>query len=204
MSSLSNFWSPEEDADSGCFETCTDRRCKLCPPPPNTQTHHLVIQEHEYKARVKSIRETQLQIKKNVVFLITCGVCGKQYMNATKDKLNMRVHNHRLSITTNNIDLSVGRHYNLDNYSLEDMIVVGIDHDPSWTTEQRVAKENFYQQLLMTIKPQGLNKTFDAFEYKKRLLLRCIHHFISDLIYNMDHMRISGTEPSSVILSQIM
>ena len=39
-------------------------------------------------------------------------------------------------------------------------------------------------------------------EYKKKLLLRCIHHFKSDLIYNMDHMRISGTEPSSVILSQ--
>ena len=35
---------------------------------------------------------------------------------------------------------------------------------------------------------------------KKRLLLRCIHHFKSDLINNMDHIRISGTEPSSVIL----
>ena len=39
--------------------------------------------------------------------------------------------------------------------------------------------------------------------YKKRLLLRCIHHFKSDLIYNMDHMRISGNEPSSVIHRQI-
>ena len=39
-------------------------------------------------------------------------------------------------------------------------------------------------------------------EYKKRLLPRCIHHFKSDLINNMDHMRISGTEPSSVVLSQ--
>ena len=29
---------------------------------------------------------------------------------------------------------------------------------------------------------------------KKRLLLRCIHHFKSDLINDMDHMRISGTE----------
>ena len=29
-----------------------------------------------------------------------------------------------------------------------------------------------------------------------------LHHFWSDLIYNMDHMRISGTETSSVILSQ--
>ena len=35
-------------------------------------------------------------------------------------------------------------------------------------------------------------------------LLRCIYHFESDLINNMDHMRISGTVSSSVILSQIM
>ena len=38
----------------------------------------------------------------------------------------------------------------------------------------------------------------------KRLLHvpRCIRHFKSDLINNMDHMRISVTEPSSVILKQ--
>ena len=29
-----------------------------------------------------------------------------------------------------------------------------------------------------------------------------IHYFKSDLINSMDHMHISGTEPSSVILSQ--
>ena len=44
---------------------------------------------------------------------------------------------------------------------------------------------------------------FEPLEYKKRLLLRSIRHFIkSDWINNMDHMRISGIEPSSVTLSQ--
>ena len=38
--------------------------------------------------------------------------------------------------------------------------------------------------------------------YEKRLLLRWIHHFKSDQINNMDHMRISGKEPSSVTVSQ--
>ena len=32
----------------------------------------------------------------------------------------------------------------------------------------------------------------ESFEYKKRFLLRLIHHIKSD----MDHMRIAGTEPS--------
>ena len=40
----------------------------------------------------------------------------------------------------------------------------------------------------------------EVFEIKKRS--GCIHHFKSDFINNMDHMRISATEPSSVILSQ--
>ena len=41
-----------------------------------------------------------------------------------------------------------------------------------------------------------------SLQYKKRLLLRCIHHFKSDLINNIDHMRISDTEHSQVIFSQ--
>ena len=48
-------------------------------------------------------------------------------------------------------------------------------------------------------------KKITLLEYEKRLLIRCIHHFESDLIYKkMDHMRISGTEPSSVILLEIL
>ena len=43
----------------------------------------------------------------------------------------------------------------------------------------------------------------DTRKVLKRLLLRCIHHFESDLINNMDCMRILGIEPSSVILSQL-
>ena len=39
-------------------------------------------------------------------------------------------------------------------------------------------------------------------KYRKRLLLRCLHHLKSDIINSMNHMRISGTEPSSIILSQ--
>ena len=39
-------------------------------------------------------------------------------------------------------------------------------------------------------------------EYKVRLLLRCTNNIKTDLFDNMDHMRISGTELSSVILIQ--
>ena len=40
--------------------------------------------------------------------------------------------------------------------------------------------------------------------YDKGFLLRCtrMHHFKSDLINNMDHIRITGNEPSSLIFGQ--
>ena len=46
----------------------------------------------------------------------------------------------------------------------------------------------------------------DALKYKKRLLLRCIHHFKSDLINNMDHIAhfgywtlVSDPKPNKVV-----
>ena len=42
----------------------------------------------------------------------------------------------------------------------------------------------------------------EGMEFKMRLRLRCIHHFESDLINNIDCKRILGTELSSVILRQ--
>ena len=46
------------------------------------------------------------------------------------------------------------------------------------------------------------NKALYSTNIKKRLLLRYIHHFKSDLINNMDNMLISGTEPSLVNIAK--
>ena len=43
--------------------------------------------------------------------------------------------------------------------------------------------------------PKPVDIKYAWYKYKKRRLRRCIHNFKSDLIDNMDHMRISGTEP---------
>ena len=42
--------------------------------------------------------------------------------------------------------------------------------------------------------------THQVIEIQDRLLLRCIHHFKSEEIYNMDHMHISDNEPSSALV----
>ena len=65
-----------------------------------------------------------------------------------------------------------------------------------------------YAQFSFTRAPEDFHSYFEYArinflrKYKKRLLFWCLPHFISDIINNMDNMRISGIEHSLVILSQ--
>ena len=145
------------------FSTCSNKRCKLCPKSQATSTFISTNTGHEYKIL------TNVSCKsKNVVYLITCRVCKKQYIGETEDGLNMRINNHRSSITTKKMHLPVAQHFNLDHHSWEDMIVVPIDHNSTWTTDQRVAKENFWQYTLKTIEPDGLNKRSDTLQLSRK------------------------------------
>ena len=72
---------------------------------------------------------------------------------------------------------------------------------PNATNQQRPTVELGYMCPRGLTGPPAVTLT-KKLKYKKRLLLRFIHHFKSDLINNMDHMRISDNEPSSVILCQ--
>ena len=67
-------------------------------------------------------------------------------------------------------------------------------------TETSFVIQCWYPHLCCQWHEEGLSDSW--IKYKQRLLLRRIHHFKSDYFNNMDHMRISVTEPSSEILSQ--
>ncbi|KAK3090867.1 hypothetical protein FSP39_015326 [Pinctada imbricata] len=119
---------------------------------------------HESISAVQRIdRQDLLQYKPK-----SLGVCQKQYIGETEDGLNMRINNHRSSITTGKVNLPVAQHFNQDNHSWEDMEVVPIDHNVSWTIDQRVAKENFWQYTLKTIEPDGLNKRSDTLHMSRK------------------------------------
>ena len=65
--------------------------------------------------------------------------------------------------------------------------------------DQCVLGHNDMEVIILTGMPEKneIVYTYTSIrKYKKRLLIRCIHHYKSDLINNMDHMRISGTEHS--------
>ena len=58
-------------------------------------------------------------------------------------------------------------------------------------------KKTIYQFDLFTLYGNSYSYlvVLKVLGYIKGLLLRCIHHFNSDLINDMEHMRISGMNP---------
>ena len=83
---------------------------------------------------------------------------------------------------------------NYINFNTKMLMLLNATNQPNTTVE------------LSYICPRGLSgqpamTLIKSLKYKNRLRLRCIHNFKSDLIISMDLLCISGTEPSSVILS---
>ena len=63
-----------------------------------------------------------------------------------------------------------------------------------------LVETNPFSEIVVTFPDYALRIPLGTFAIL--LLISCIRYFKPDLINNMDHMRIVGTEPSPVILSQ--
>ena len=63
----------------------------------------------------------------NIIYLISCRICGIQYIGETKNSLKKQFYGHRSTVKTHKLDTPVGQHFNLPNHSISDMILQGIE-----------------------------------------------------------------------------
>ena len=63
----------------------------------------------------------------NIIYLISCRICGIQYIGETKNSLKKRFYGHRSTVKTHLLDTLVGQHFNLPNHSISDMILQGTE-----------------------------------------------------------------------------
>ena len=124
----------------------------------------------------------------SIVFLKTL----RNYIDMTFSKM-CRTFKRRLSTLIPIHISSMGHNRGHISYSLSDKCTALIQNNLLW--KWKLTANELWSRFLW-------NTTSFIENIKKILLLRFIHHLISDLINNMDHMRNAGTEPSSVILSQ--
>ena len=145
---------PSDDGPTGESKPCGNKMCFTCKLMTPTQ-----IAKSSSGASVKLKRQTNCK-SANVIYLITCTQCGKQYVGETKRPLNERMNGHRSDWTKRRFQRSpVAEHFHLQNHDFNSHVsLCCIDHDAQWSDDTRKARESYWIRRLNTMQPHGINK----------------------------------------------
>ena len=100
----------------------------------------------------------------NLIYLITCTVCNKQYVGETKNAIKTRFQGHFYDISRETeAEHPVGIHFNLPGHTRTSMTIQVIQYwkghpDHTNTTETRREREFEWIHILRTYQPFGLNE----------------------------------------------
>ena len=109
----------------------------------------------------------------NVVYLVTCIKCSRQYIGSTSTELKVRFRNHKSTMINNKRTCEVATHFNKTPHDLSDFKFIGIeqivnDSDSNTIEKRLLTREAYWSAQLCTLKPYGLNKRCE-FRSKNRL-----------------------------------
>ena len=133
---------------------CHHPRCSTCSIHLNCQPTF----RSSRTQKIYNIRHSFTCTSKNLIYLITCTKCNKQYVRLTTQQLNVRINHHRTNIITKK-HINISRHFNQVDHSLSHLSVQPIDHPNSdqQMLQELQALERYWIYTLGTKHPQGLN-----------------------------------------------
>ena len=148
---------------------CASNRCDVC--------NYLIVGD-SFSSHVTSTSYTinhSLDCNsRNVVYLISCKVCGFQYVGSTTTKFRLRFNNHKsrlrahskMSAANKESDDLVYRHfYGPGHHGLQDVSIQLIDKVNA--REDLLAKEGQWAYRLRSLQPDGLNESDFFFSQNK-------------------------------------
>ncbi|NJL55419.1 hypothetical protein HC928_09700 [bacterium] len=152
---INQFWPvvPNHTLPGECI-TCDDPKCKTCPILETGRTFSSHISSRSFGVMGQITCKTS-----NLIYLINCNACHKQYVGETGRKLCERVCDHRSNILLRK-KTPIARHFNLPNHSLAHFKIMGIHALLTQTgSHARKTLESNYQHLLHTLAPNGINNS---------------------------------------------
>ena len=135
---------------------CNRRTCKLCPMLKTENTVKSTL--HRRKHRIYGQFSCQT---KNIVYLLQCKKCGKQYVGQTVLSFSHRVAKHILTINKNGTD-KLSLHFNNDGHSVRHLSfqpITKVNTDlPIRQAEKKLQEiESVWINRLGSLQPVGLN-----------------------------------------------
>jgi len=132
---------------------CKSNRCRACNYITVSKTFKSSSTNSKFWLR------TNVSCKSNnIVYLITCKKCNKQYVGETGRTLGERITDHLSCIRTFK-DTPIALHFNQTDHSLEDFSIMAIEkiQDTKDARTVRLLKETTWQTILQTAHPHGIN-----------------------------------------------
>ena len=150
------FWArlkPDPTDDEEC-KPYGRSRCQTCKMVTPSQTATSFS-----GARVKLKGDTNCRTH-NVVYLMPCGKCGKQYVGETKGLLNSRMNVYRDDWRHKRFEISpVAEHFCLPVHDfLSHASVCCLESNPEWKNIARKSRESYWIRRSNTLNPGGINK----------------------------------------------
>ncbi len=131
-------------------------RCKFCPNQNNPDTLRSTSTGREYRVPQKYTCNTR-----NVIHLITCHKCGKQYVGETYRTFKERMNGHIEYVHRKELGITTGEHYNSPDHTINDMItqvIFILYKEPTREDKERANLELRWIDRMNTFSPIGLNK----------------------------------------------
>ena len=149
---LSKYTAPVKVLNPGSHR-CTNTRCKACDYIVESDT---CISSHNHRSF--TLHHSFNCKSTNIIYLITCKKCLKQYIGETGRQLGDRMNQH-ISCIRLNKPTPIGLHFNHADHSLKDFSIMAIEQfkDTTNSTAIRRAKEITWQNILQTAHPLGIN-----------------------------------------------
>ena len=146
---------------------CLNKRCKTCPELSTLSVAVSNVTKRTYPC-VNHDSSSISCSSKNLIYLLTCIVCGQQYVGETSTRFNLRMNTHRTSKTGCEHVINHKKSCKGSSFSyqvLEKLLGTGHDKEgkiDSEATKARHTREDFWIKRLRTLFPYGLNeKAFD-------------------------------------------
>ena len=143
-----------DDNQNGECRPCGRKRCQCCKMITSAGTV-----KSSSGATVRLRQNTDCTTE-NVVYLISCSSCNKQYVGETKGPLNKRMNGHRDDWRHRRFERSpTAEHFHsADHDFLSHASVCCLEHNKEWSDSTRKLRESYWIRRLNTLCPFGINK----------------------------------------------
>ena len=131
---------------------CGRPRCKSCMHIKTGITFKSAVTGENFRAKVTANCKTS-----NLIYLIECRKCNKQYVGETENPLHLRMNGHRSDYYRKLSDKPVAEHFNTIGHTFEDLTIMVIEQIHMTDSARRKQRESFWIHTLRTLAPDGLN-----------------------------------------------